>query len=107
MSQRTIRAAQYVRMSTDHQRYSTENQADALERYADKHGMRIVRTYEDSGKSGLNVEGRLALTQLIDDVITKRADFEVLLVYDVCSGVEEGPPNGVIGAEEGPLIPMV
>lgn len=72
-----------MRMSTDHQRYSTENQADALQRYADLHGMRIVRTYEDSGKSGLNVEGRLALTQLLDDVITKRADFEVLLVYDV------------------------
>jgi DNA invertase Pin-like site-specific DNA recombinase len=70
-------------MSTDHQRYSTENQADALQRYADAHGMRVVRTYEDSGKSGLNVEGRLALTQLLDDVITKRADFEVLLVYDV------------------------
>jgi hypothetical protein len=26
----TIRAAEYVRMSTEHQRYSTENQADAI-----------------------------------------------------------------------------
>jgi hypothetical protein len=25
----------------------------------------------------------------------------------VCAGVEQGPPNGVIGTEEGPLIPMV
>ena len=28
-----IRAAQYVRMSTDHQQYSTENQADVIARY--------------------------------------------------------------------------
>ena len=28
-----VRAAQYVRMSTDHQKYSTENQAEALQRY--------------------------------------------------------------------------
>ena len=28
-----VRAAQYVRMSTDHQRYSTENQSDAIAAY--------------------------------------------------------------------------
>ena len=46
-----VRAAQYVRMSTDHQRYSTENQAEAIQAYADAHGMEIVRTYADEGKS--------------------------------------------------------
>jgi pimeloyl-ACP methyl ester carboxylesterase len=30
----SIRAAQYVRMSTEHQQYSTENQADVLREYA-------------------------------------------------------------------------
>jgi hypothetical protein len=29
-----IRAAQYVRMSTEHQQYSTENQADVIRDYA-------------------------------------------------------------------------
>lgn len=29
-----VRAAQYVRMSTEHQRYSTENQADIIAQYA-------------------------------------------------------------------------
>jgi hypothetical protein len=43
-----VRAAQYVRMSTDHQRYSTENQAEAIHHYADDHGMQIVRTYPSS-----------------------------------------------------------
>ena len=39
---RLIPAAQYVRMSTDHQRYSTENQRDAIQAYADKHGIAAI-----------------------------------------------------------------
>ena len=70
-------------MSTDHQRYSTENQADAIQEYADAHGMEIVRTYADEGKSGLNIAGRISLKQLISDVEEHRTDFAVLLVYDV------------------------
>ncbi len=62
------RAAMYVRMSTDHQKYSTENQADAIKEYADRHQMEIVRTYADAGKSGLKIEGRDALKGLIADV---------------------------------------
>jgi hypothetical protein len=38
------RAAEYVRMSTDHQKYSTENQADAIRQYAARRGLEIVRT---------------------------------------------------------------
>lgn len=41
-------AAQYVRMSTEHQQYSTENQSDVIHEYARKRGFRIVATYEDS-----------------------------------------------------------
>ncbi|WP_259234788.1 recombinase family protein [Bradyrhizobium elkanii] len=77
------RAAQYVRMSTDHQKYSTENQRDAIASYAARHDLMIVRTYEDQGRSGLRIEGRDALKQLIDDVRHRRADFSVVLVYDV------------------------
>ena len=77
------RAAEYLRMSTDHQKYSTENQADRIRQYADKHGMEIVKTYADKGKSGLRIEGRDALKQLIDDVETGTADFDVILVYDI------------------------
>jgi len=29
-----VRAAQYLRMSTEHQKYSTENQAEAIQQYA-------------------------------------------------------------------------
>jgi len=62
------RAAEYVRMSTEHQKYSTENQADAIRQYAQKRGVEIVRTYADEGKSGLRIDGRDALKQLISDV---------------------------------------
>lgn len=78
-----VRAAEYVRMSTDHQRYSTENQADAIRHYAQSRGFAIVRTYADEGKSGLNIGGRDALKQLIDDVTAGQCGFEAILVYDV------------------------
>ncbi|MFC1482540.1 recombinase family protein [Myxococcota bacterium] len=77
------RAAQYVRMSTEHQQYSTENQEDVIAEYATKHELEIVRTYADEGKSGLNLAGRSALQRLLKDVQAGRADFEVILVYDV------------------------
>jgi len=78
-----VRAAEYVRMSTDHQRYSTENQADAIRDYAKQRGLTIVRTYADHGKSGLSMAGRDALQLMLDDVREGRADFSTILVYDV------------------------
>jgi DNA invertase Pin-like site-specific DNA recombinase len=78
-----MRAAQYVRMSTEHQRYSTENQAEAIAQYAARRGFEIVRTYEDSGKSGLTLDGRQSLQQLISDVRSGKAGFTAILVYDV------------------------
>jgi DNA invertase Pin-like site-specific DNA recombinase len=70
-------------MSTDHQKYSTEDQSDAIRKYAEERGFELVRSYADAGKSGLRIEGREALQQLIQDVQDGTADFEVILVYDV------------------------
>jgi DNA invertase Pin-like site-specific DNA recombinase len=70
-------------MSTEHQKYSTENQADAIRRYADRRDIEIVRTYSDDGKSGLNIDGRTALKRLITDVLSGEADFQIILVYDI------------------------
>lgn len=77
------RAAQYVRMSTEHQRYSTENQSDAIRQYAERRGLQVIRTYADEGKSGLRLDGRDALKRLIEDVQNAKADFTTILVYDV------------------------
>ena len=38
-----VRAAQYVRMSTEHQQYSTENQAEAIRLYAEQRNIEIDR----------------------------------------------------------------
>jgi DNA invertase Pin-like site-specific DNA recombinase len=78
-----LRAAQYVRMSTDMQRYSIQNQSDAIADYAARRGLAIVRTYADEGRSGLNIERREALRKLIEDVKHGVADFQFVLVYDV------------------------
>jgi DNA invertase Pin-like site-specific DNA recombinase len=78
-----IRAAEYVRMSTEHQQYSTENQADKIRDYARIHGIDIVHTYADDGKSGLRIGGRLSLQKLLRDVEDGTADFQMVLVYDV------------------------
>ncbi|SEK02070.1 Site-specific DNA recombinase [Sphingomonas sp. OV641] len=78
-----VRAAEYVRMSTEHQQYSTDNQATAIRRFADTHGYEIVHTYKDDGKSGLNLSGRSGLISLLADIDAGRTDFKALLVYDV------------------------
>jgi DNA invertase Pin-like site-specific DNA recombinase len=78
-----VPAAEYVRMSTDHQRYSTENQSAAIHAYAMSHGMEVVTTYRDEGKSGLDIGGRDALRTLLDDVQAGKTQFQVILVYDV------------------------
>src|SRR5262249_53285976 len=71
------------RMSTEHQQYSTENQQSAIRKYAAQHGITIIRTYGDAGKSGLRLSGRDALQQLLADVQSGDADFGAILVYDV------------------------
>lgn len=78
-----VPAAQYVRMSTEHQQYSTENQRDAIAEYAKARGFQIVKTYADDGKSGLRIEGREALQRMLADVQGGRAEFKTILVYDV------------------------
>src|SRR5882762_5359881 len=77
------RAALYVRMSTEHQQYSTSNQMDVIREYAKCRGVEIVKEYSDEGKSGLNIEGRESLAQMIQDVQDGKADFSNILVYDV------------------------
>jgi predicted site-specific integrase-resolvase len=65
------RAAQYVRMSTEHQQYSPQNQLDVIRQYAADHNMDIVQAYSDHGRSGLNIAGREGLNQLMSDVEAK------------------------------------
>ena len=76
-------AAAYVRMSTDHQQYSTKNQMDVISEYGKKHGLKIVKVYSDDGKSGLNIKGRGALGEMIHDVLDHKAHYKSILVFNV------------------------
>jgi len=78
-----IRAAEYVRMSTDHQQYSTANQRDAIQRFADANGIAIVRSFIDEGKSGMVIKRRYALQDLLRTVESGEAEFSTIIVYDV------------------------
>lgn len=80
---RARRAAQYVRMSRELQRYSIKNQLAAIAAYAEANSLTIVRTYADEGRSGLRIKGRPGLIELIEDVQSGQADFDHILVYDV------------------------
>jgi len=79
----SLGAAQYLRMSTEHQQYSIDNQAEMIKVYAIEHRMEIVKTYADSGRSGLTLASRPGLKQLIDDVESGSPGYSVVLVYDV------------------------
>jgi DNA invertase Pin-like site-specific DNA recombinase len=81
-----LRAVAYVRMSTDRQIYSTENQMEAIAAYAARRNITIVRIYKDGGKSGLLPDRRPALKSLLGDVMLGKADFECILVHDVSRG---------------------
>src|SRR4051794_17011060 len=76
-------AAAYVRMSTEHQQYSTSNQMDVIREFAKRRALEIEREYSDEGKSGLNIQGRDALARMISDVQNGEGKFSSILVYDV------------------------
>jgi DNA invertase Pin-like site-specific DNA recombinase len=79
----SLPAAQYLRMSTDRQEYSLDNQADVIRKYAGLQGFEIVKTYTDEAKSGLLLKHRRGLAQLLSDVVGGPQPYNVILVYDV------------------------
>ncbi|WP_338318033.1 recombinase family protein [Bradyrhizobium ottawaense] len=70
-------------MSTDHQKYSTENQLATIRRYAEQRGFEITEIFADAGRSGLKVDGRDGLQNLMRSVQSGSAEFSAILVYDV------------------------
>ena len=77
------RAAQYVRMSTEHQQYSIANQSAAIALYGAAHKIGIVRSFVDAGKIGTTIKRRVGLQELLRIVESGSADFTDVLVYDV------------------------
>lgn len=78
-----IPAAQYVRMSTEHQRYSIANQSAAIAVYAKVNGFDLIETYADAGRSGLTLANRNELQRLLSDTLSGEARYRAVLVFDV------------------------
>jgi DNA invertase Pin-like site-specific DNA recombinase len=76
-------AAAYVRMSTEHQKYSTANQLRTISEYAANNELSIVQVYSDEGISGLHIRKRFGLQKLLSDVVRGDAKFDTVLVYDI------------------------
>lgn len=76
-------AAQYLRVSSEHQRYSIDCQREYIERHAVEHGIKIVKTYIDRAKSGVSLRDRSGLKQLLADVTGGQAAYGMVLVYDI------------------------
>ncbi len=77
------RAVAYIRMSTDLQQYSPDNQMAVIERYAAENDMKIVTTYSDEAKSGLRLENRPGMKRMLEDAKQKDSGFDTILVYDI------------------------
>ena len=78
-----VPAAQYLRMSTEHQQYSLESQSTAIQKYAESHSFEVVRTFSDRAKSGLVLRRRAGLQQLLKEVVDGISGYRAILVYDV------------------------
>lgn len=69
---RPLSCVLYIRVSTKLQVEKGESidaQRFELTRYAENHGMRVLREYVDAGFSGKNVQGRPQFRQMMDDII--------------------------------------
>jgi len=77
-----LKGAMYIRMSTELQVESPENQERAIRTYAAQYGIEIIKTYSDLGVSGINTEKREQFQSLIDDVEQGRSAFNIVLYLD-------------------------
>lgn len=77
-----LKGAMYIRMSTELQVESPENQERAIRTYAAEYGIEIVKTYADLGVSGINTEKREQFQTLLDDVEQGRNDYDIVLYLD-------------------------
>ena len=75
--------AYYRHSAQDRQENSIPIQREQVREWAEKNGVEIIKEFEDAGKSGLNAEGRPAFTEMMDQWVKQRDDFEYVLCLDV------------------------
>ena len=83
MNREKIKVYTYKRVSTAMQidGYSLEAQRARMKAYADFNDYEIVGEYEDAGKSGKSIEGRMQFRQMMEDVKSGKDNISYVLVF--------------------------
>ena len=73
----------YTRVSTVMQidGYSLEAQKNKMKNYAEFNDFKIAGEYEDAGKSGKSIEGRMGFNQMIEDIKSGKDNVKYVLVF--------------------------
>jgi len=75
--------AYYRHSAEDRQEYSIPIQQGQVRKFAEEHGIEIIREFADYGKSGLSTKGRDEFTRMLELVADRNAEFDYVLVLDV------------------------
>jgi DNA invertase Pin-like site-specific DNA recombinase len=80
----SARAVAYFRSSSqvDHE-HAISNQQDQVRRWAEERGIEIIHEFCDIGPSGLDTSEHPAFTEMLNEWIKPRSDFELVLCVDV------------------------
>ena len=83
MNKEKIKVYTYKRVSTAMQidGYSLDAQRSRMKAYADFNDYEIVGEYEDAGKSGKSIEGRMQFRQMMEDVKSGKDNISYVLVF--------------------------
>ena len=83
MNKERIKVYTYKRVSTAMQidGYSLDAQRARMKAYADFNDYEIVGEYEDAGKSGKSIEGRMQFRQMMEDVKSGKDNISYILVF--------------------------
>lgn len=83
MKREKIKVYTYTRVSTAMQTdgYSLDAQKARMKAYADYNDYEIVGTYEDAGKSGKSIEGRLEFNRMMEDIKSGKDGVSFVLVF--------------------------
>ena len=83
MSKEKVKVYTYTRVSTAMQTdgYSLDAQKARLKAFADYNNYEIVETYEDAGKSGKSIEGRMEFNRMMEDIKSGKDGVSFVLVF--------------------------
>lgn len=83
MSREKIKVYIYTRVSTSMQidGYSLDAQKSRMNAFCDFNDYEIAGEYEDAGKSGKTIEGRIAFNQMMEDIKTGKDEVSFVLVF--------------------------